>query len=79
MCGIAGCVGRDEEQVTAQEVRRMIDTIVHRGPDDEGIHAQRNVGLGMRRLSIIDLAGGRLKRLTRSRSRIFEVEPRGED
>jgi asparagine synthase (glutamine-hydrolysing) len=37
----------------------MTDTIVHRGPDDEGIHAQGNVGLGMRRLSIIDLSGGR--------------------
>jgi len=37
----------------------MINTIVHRGPDDEGIHVQGNVGLGMRRLSIIDLSGGR--------------------
>lgn len=36
----------------------MCATIVHRGPDDEGIRASRNVGVGMRRLSIIDLAGG---------------------
>jgi len=37
----------------------MCQTIVHRGPDDEGIYAQGAVGLGMRRLSIIDLSGGR--------------------
>jgi asparagine synthase (glutamine-hydrolysing) len=36
----------------------MCQTIVHRGPDDEGIYAQGRVGLGMRRLSIIDLSGG---------------------
>lgn len=36
----------------------MCQTIVHRGPDDEGIYAQGAVGLGMRRLSIIDLSGG---------------------
>src|SRR5260370_20912635 len=59
MCGIAGIRGREGEMVTAERVRRMTDTIVHRGPDDEGIHAQGQVGLGMRRLSIIDLAGGR--------------------
>jgi asparagine synthase (glutamine-hydrolysing) len=37
----------------------MCQTIVHRGPDDEGIHTDGTVGLGMRRLSIIDVAGGR--------------------
>jgi asparagine synthase (glutamine-hydrolysing) len=37
----------------------MCQTIVHRGPDDEGIYTQGSVGLGMRRLSIIDLSGGR--------------------
>src|SRR6476646_4928515 len=58
MCGIAGIIRRQGETVTAEEVRRMTDTIIHRGPDDEGIYAQRNVGLGMRRLSIIDLSGG---------------------
>jgi asparagine synthase (glutamine-hydrolysing) len=51
-------IGRDGETVSAEQVRRMTDTIVHRGPDDEGIHVRGNVGLGMRRLSIIDLAGG---------------------
>ncbi len=59
MCGIAGMVVRDDELAEASEVRRMCDTIVHRGPDDEGIYARGAVGLGMRRLSIIDVAGGR--------------------
>jgi asparagine synthase (glutamine-hydrolysing) len=39
-------------------VHRMCQAIVHRGPDDEGIFVKAGVGLGMRRLSIIDLAGG---------------------
>jgi len=58
MCGIAGIVGSEDEVVDASEVHRMCQSIVHRGPDDEGIRAYGNVGLGMRRLCIIDLAGG---------------------
>src|SRR5438132_6893929 len=59
MCGIAGIIGRPDESVDAADVRRMCKTIIHRGPDDEGIYAIGPIGLGMRRLSIIDLAGGR--------------------
>jgi asparagine synthase (glutamine-hydrolysing) len=59
VCGIAGIVGKTDEVVDAGEVHRMCQTIVHRGPDDEGIHTDGTVGLGMRRLSIIDVAGGR--------------------
>jgi asparagine synthase (glutamine-hydrolysing) len=51
-------IGRPDEAVDAANVHRMCQTIVHRGPDDEGIYAQGPVGLGMRRLSIIDLSGG---------------------
>ncbi len=58
MCGIAGVVQRTDVPADAAQVRRMCDAIVHRGPDDEGIFAQGPVGLGMRRLSIIDLASG---------------------
>src|SRR6266700_748225 len=58
VCGIAGLVGRGDEQVHADQVHHMCQTIVHRGPDDEGIYARGPVGLGMRRLSIIDLSGG---------------------
>lgn len=58
VCGIAGIIGRNDDVISVEQVRRMTDAIVHRGPDDEGIIAQGNIGLGMRRLSIIDLAGG---------------------
>ena len=51
-------VGREGEVVEAAQVHRMCQSIVHRGPDDEGIYAQGPIGLGMRRLSIIDLSGG---------------------
>src|SRR5690348_8994932 len=59
MCGIAGIVGHGSgEVVDAAAIRRMCRTILHRGPDDEGTYVKGSVGLGMRRLSIIDLAGG---------------------
>ncbi len=58
MCGIAGMIAPEGKTITDEQVRRMTNTIIHRGPDDEGIFAQGNVGLGMRRLSIIDLSGG---------------------
>lgn len=47
-----------QRSATLQVVRRMAGAIVHRGPDDEGFHAGGRAVLGMRRLSIIDLAGG---------------------
>ena len=62
MCGIAGIIYRDPERPGAAVeslVRRMCAAIKHRGPDDEGLYVRRGVGLGMRRLSIIDLSGGR--------------------
>jgi len=52
-------IGRADEIVDADSVHRMCRTIVHRGPDDEGVYARGPVGLGMRRLSIIDLSGGK--------------------
>jgi asparagine synthase (glutamine-hydrolysing) len=59
MCGIAGIVSKDANtRIEAGTIHEMCQAIVHRGPDDEGIYAQGQVGLGMRRLSIIDLAGG---------------------
>ena len=58
MCGIAGYIGRERDQARSEDVRRMTQTLVHRGPDEEGIYATANVGLGMRRLSIIDLTTG---------------------
>jgi asparagine synthase (glutamine-hydrolysing) len=59
MCGIAGVVSADRaERIEESTVHRMCQAIIHRGPDDEGVLAKANTGLGMRRLSIIDVAGG---------------------
>lgn len=61
MCGIVGIArGPDAPPVGLEAVRRMAASILHRGPDDEGFHVaeREQVILGMRRLSIIDLAGG---------------------
>src|SRR5713226_1830759 len=60
MCGIAGIIGTEPGCVAdAADVHRMCQTITHRGPDDEGIYVNGCAGLGMRRLSIIDLCTGR--------------------
>jgi len=59
MCGIAGIVERDlARPVTRDDLGRMVETLRHRGPDDEGVVTLPGVGLGMRRLSIIDVEGG---------------------
>ena len=52
-------------------IRRMCEAIRHRGPDDEGVYVDRAVGLGMRRLSIIDLAGGRQPIFNEDRSKVI--------
>jgi asparagine synthase (glutamine-hydrolysing) len=59
MCGIAGIVDLESGPVVADDVRRMCDVMRHRGPDDEGLYLGACAGLGMRRLSIIDLETGR--------------------
>src|SRR5690349_15661896 len=59
MCGIAGELKlRLGEQASAERVRGMCDVMVHRGPDDFGGVAHAEAGLGMRRLAIVDVAGG---------------------
>lgn len=58
MCGIAGILSLDGRPVRLPELRAMCDAMYHRGPDDEGFHLGAGVGLGMRRLSIIDLHTG---------------------
>ena len=55
MCGICAIVG---DGATDQRLGRMLETIVHRGPDGEGRFVNGDVAAGMRRLAIIDLAGG---------------------
>lgn len=59
MCGITGKIFFSQEKnIEESEIKRMTDVIQHRGPDDEGFYINKNVGLGFRRLSIIDLNTG---------------------
>ena len=60
MCGIAGAVSRDPSFDVGPIVTRLTAVLAHRGPDGEGFHFARgrSVGLGNRRLSIVDLPGG---------------------
>ncbi|MGH7498369.1 MAG: asparagine synthase (glutamine-hydrolyzing), partial [Gemmatimonadales bacterium] len=69
MCGIVGKLGPEAIQET--DIRRMCDAIVHRGPDDWGRFVEGGVGLGMRRLSIIDLAGSNQPIFNEDRSKVI--------
>ena len=51
MCGITGYFGKGDSQI----LKQMNETLRHRGPDDEGFYLDEKVGLGHRRLSVIDL------------------------
>ncbi len=59
MCGIAGIFHLDKKPVDQKVLERMNNTIVHRGPDGHGYYIDRFAGLAHRRLSIIDLEGGK--------------------
>jgi asparagine synthase (glutamine-hydrolysing) len=58
VCGICGVIGVESKEAGGAVVRRMMDAMVHRGPDGEGMLFAPPVAVGMRRLSIIDLPGG---------------------
>jgi asparagine synthase (glutamine-hydrolysing) len=60
MCGVTGIAAlAGAPPPSLGQLKAMCDTIVHRGPDDEGLEIRDGVALGMRRLAIIDVAGGR--------------------
>lgn len=59
MCGIVGAVSTESGRVDQQLVRRMCALIRRRGPDDDGFFFDRQAGLGMRRLAIIDVNSGK--------------------
>src|SRR6476469_1410212 len=70
MCGINGIArsSRSGNRVDAELLKRMRDILTHRGPDDEGIFIEDNIGLGHRRLSIVDVATGHQPMTNESRS-----------
>ncbi|CAE6804468.1 Asparagine synthetase (glutamine-hydrolyzing) [Nitrospira defluvii] len=56
MCGIAVAIGLNGRMIERSAVERMADSLFHRGPDDSGIYLDASVGMGFRRLSILDLS-----------------------
>jgi len=58
MCGITGFVNANGEAVRSSILEAMNKAIIHRGPDEDGFYKNENIGLAMRRLSIIDVSGG---------------------
>lgn len=60
MCGIFGVVYKEKSaEITERWARKVTASMTHRGPDEDGVYVDGNVALGHRRLSIIDLSGGR--------------------
>ena len=58
MCGLAGLFRADGGGIDPALLRRMTDALAHRGPDGDGFHTEPGLGLGHRRLAIVDVAGG---------------------
>src|SRR2546422_3299404 len=58
MCGIAGKITSRENEVERHLIDKMCDVLEHRGPDSRGVFLDRNVGLGVQRLAVIDLRTG---------------------
>ena len=69
MCGICGFLNASETEPVSREIlERMVAALAHRGPDSSGFHLDGPLGLGNRRLSIIDLAGGHQPLYSENRS-----------
>lgn len=76
MCGITGFVNANGDAVDRSILERMNHAIFHRGPDEDGFYVHENVGLAMRRLSIIDLASGQqpIYNANRTKAIVFNGE-----
>ena len=77
MCGIAGILNANGEPVSPVHLQRMTDALAHRGPDGEGVYADTCIGLGHRRLAIIDLSSAGHQPMTTDDGR-FVISYNGE-
>ncbi len=68
MCGIVGIANANSLAISRETLEKMNRAITHRGPDDDGFYVGETVGLAMRRLSIIDVAGGKQPIYNRART-----------
>jgi asparagine synthase (glutamine-hydrolysing) len=69
MCGITGFINfsSHDPKEASLLVRKMVDTLAHRGPDEEGFYVDDHAALGHKRLSIIDLSSGQHPKATKDR------------
>lgn len=73
MCGIAGIFVADAAPIAAGLIRTMAQTLSHRGPDGSGVHCEKHIGLGHRRLSIIDLTDAAAQPMTDAQEQFWMV------
>ncbi len=71
MCGFVGFMNTPQVQKPGPVIEAMADRIVHRGPDDAHYYEDKDISLGFRRLSIIDLEGGRQPILNEDQSKVL--------
>ncbi len=71
MCGFVGFMNSPQVQEPGPVIRAMADRIIHRGPDDAHYYDSKDISLGFRRLSIIDLEGGRQPILNEDGSKVL--------
>ena len=71
MCGFVGFMNSPQVQEPGPVIRAMADRIIHRGPDDAHYYDGKDISLGFRRLSIIDLEGGRQPILNEDGSKVL--------
>jgi len=69
MCGITGYFGNGNQEI----LKKMTQTLHHRGPDDEGFYIDKNVGLGHKRLAIIDLSDAGRQPISNEKKNIFVI------
>jgi len=73
MCGICGIYNLENDRpIAVSQIQKMTNRLLHRGPDEHGIHIDRNFGMGMRRLSIVDLKKGQ-QPISNERGTVFVV------
>ena len=77
MCGIAGILNFSGQPVAHNQIKSMTDSLTHRGPDGEGQWIEDNIGLGHRRLAIIDLSPAGRQPMQTSKGR-FTITYNGE-
>ncbi|MFI3325690.1 MAG: asparagine synthase (glutamine-hydrolyzing) [Clostridia bacterium] len=71
MCGFVGFIGVKDSQMQGEILKNMTDRIAHRGPDDADYYTDEDISLGFRRLSIIDLEGGRQPIINEDKTKVL--------